>query len=61
MTPEHGRGAGHDAAAIPLANGGTEYRTAEGKQSGVRPERDIMPERSEFTGFLSYFVVSFSP
>ena len=45
--------------AVPLADGGTEDRAAEGKQSGVRSERDLMPESAESTGFLRCFVVSF--
>ena len=60
MASEHGGSAGPDAAAIPLADGRTEDRAAEGKQSSVLPERDLMPESIENTGLLPRFVVSFS-
>ena len=60
MAQEHGGSAGPDAPAIPLADGGTEDRAAEGKQSGKWPECDLMPENIENTGFLPCFVVSFT-
>ena len=59
MASEHGGSAGFNAPAIPLADGGTEDRAAEGKQGSVRPERNIIPGSIENTGFLSRFVVSF--
>ena len=60
MAQEHGGSAGPDTPTVPLADGGTEDRAAEGKQSGVRPERDLMPENAENIGFLPCFVVSFT-
>ena len=42
MAAERRRGTGYDAAAVPLADGGTEYRAAEGTQAGVRAEHDIL-------------------
>ena len=59
MAPEYGGSAGVDAPAIPLADGGAEDRAAEGKQSGERPERNLMPESIENAGLLPCFVVSF--
>ena len=43
MAPEYGGSAGPDASTVPLADGGTEDRAAEGKQSGVWLKRDIVP------------------
>ena len=60
MAPEYGGSAGPDASTVPLADGGTEDRAAQGKQSSERSERNIIPESIENTGFLSRFVVSFS-
>ena len=60
MASEHGGSAGPDASTVPLADGGTEDRAAQGKQSSERSERNIIPESIENTGFLSRFVVSFS-
>ena len=60
MAPEHGGSAGLNTSAVPLADGGTEDRAAQGKQGSVRPERNIIPGSIENTGFLSCFVVSFS-
>lgn len=59
MAPEHRGGAGPDTPTIPLADGGTEDRAAEGKQGSVRSERDLIPGNTENTGFLSCFVVAF--
>ena len=36
---------------LPLADGGTENRAAEGKQSGVRPECDLILGSAESAGF----------
>ena len=60
MAPEHGRGAVPDTPAVPLADGGTEDRAAEGKQGSVRPERNLMPESAENIGFLPCFMVLFT-
>ena len=60
MAQEHGGSADPDTPTVPLADGGAEDRAAEGKQSGVRPERDLMPENAENIGFLPCFVVSFT-
>ena len=60
MAPEHRRGAGPDAPAIPLADGGAEDRAAEGKQSRERPEYNIRPEFIGNIGFGAYFMVSFT-
>ena len=60
MAPEQGRGAGPDAAAVSLADGGAEDRAAEGKQSRERPECNIIPEGIENIGFGACFVVSFT-
>ena len=51
MAQEHGGSADPDTPTVPLADGGTEDRAAEGKQSGVRPERNLMPESAENSGF----------
>ena len=51
MAQEHGGSAGPDTPIVPLADGGTEDRAAEGKQGSVRPERDLMPESTESIGF----------
>lgn len=60
MAQEHGGSAGPDTPTVPLADGGIEDRAAEGKQSGVRPERDLIPGSAESAGFSLCFVVSFS-
>ena len=60
MASEHGGSAGLNTPAVPLADGGTEDRAAEGKQGSVRPERNIIRESIENTGFLPHFVVSFT-
>ena len=60
MAQEHGGSADPDTPTVPLADGGTEDRAAEGKQSGVRPERNLMPESTESIGFLACFMVSFT-
>ena len=60
MAPEYEGSAGPDASIVPLADGGTEDRAAQGKQSSERSERDLIPESIENAGFLSRFVVSFS-
>lgn len=54
MAQEHGGSAGIDAAAVPLADGGDGARVVEGKHGDVRPERDLMSESTENTGFLTY-------
>ena len=59
MAQEHGGSADPDTPTVPLADGGTEDRAAEGKQSGVRPERNLMPESAENSGFWASAVVSF--
>ena len=53
MAQEHGGSAGPDTPTVPLADGGAEDRAAEGKQSGVRPEYNLMAERAESVGFLT--------
>ena len=60
MASEHGGSAGPDASTVPLADGGTEDRAAQGKQSSEQPERDLIPESIENAGFLTCFMVSFS-
>ena len=58
------RGKDANAAAVPLAHGGTENRTAEGASSGNRIDRALRQEKLlesiENTGFFNVFVVLFS-
>lgn len=60
MAQEHGGSADPDTPTVPLADGGTEDRAAEGEQGSVRPERDLMPKSTENSGFGACFVVSFT-
>ena len=59
MAHKHGGSADPDTPTVPLADGGTEDRAAEGKQGSVRSERDLIPGNTENTGLFSRFVVSF--
>ena len=55
MAQKHRGSAGLDAPAVPLADGGTEDRAAEGKQSSEWPECNIMPENAENIGFTLFW------
>ena len=57
MAEDEERGSGSDAAAIPLADGGTEHRAAEGAQAGDWAENDIIVETVENAGLSRIFVI----
>ena len=57
MAEDEERGSGSDAAAIPLADGGTEHRAAESAQAGDRAKHDIIAKFVEKTGFSGDFVI----
>ena len=46
MAAKWRRGSGDDATAVPLADGRTEHRAAEGAQAGDRAEHDITVENA---------------
>ena len=57
MAEDEERGSGSDAAAIPLADGGTEHRAAKGAQAGDRAVHNIIAKTVENAGLLRIFVI----
>ena len=57
MAEDEERGSGSDITTVPMADGRTEYRAAEGAQAGDWTEHDIIVKTVENAGLSGIFVV----
>ena len=57
MAEDEERSSGSDAAAIPLADGGTEHRAAKGAQAGDRAVHDIVAKTAGNAVLSRIFVI----
>ena len=54
---DEGRGPSSDITTVPMADGRTEYRAAEGAQAGVQTEHDMTAKTVESAVLSRIFVI----